>query len=223
MMTDGTDRTDRTSCPAFERLAIAYHEAGHAIADYAVWPPNPVARVTIIPTEEHIGVVELAGREEAWLFEVDDDLAEAFLAEADTIQHLAGNAAAGVFLGVEEQLPLPPAWSADHDNAHFSALCTWDGVDGVSLHPRDYLERTREVLERPDVQLAVASPRCRRCCGATASRAPRLRRSCATVASPASALKLPLGWPDPDEDVGRRGLLVVALVGAAHQDNAGST
>jgi hypothetical protein len=79
------------------------------------------------------------GTGEAWLFEVDDDLAEAFLAEADTIQHLAGNAAAGVFLGVEEELPLPPTWSADHDNAHFSALCTWDGVDGVRLEPRDYL------------------------------------------------------------------------------------
>jgi len=46
-----TDRTDRTDCPAFSRLVLAYHEAGHAIADYAVWPPNPVARVTITPRE----------------------------------------------------------------------------------------------------------------------------------------------------------------------------
>ena len=34
------------------------------------------------------------GAGQAWLFEGDDDLAEAFLAEPDTIQHLAGNAVA---------------------------------------------------------------------------------------------------------------------------------
>jgi len=194
-----SDRTDRTDCPAFARLVIAYHEAGHAIVDYVVWPPNPVARITIIPTEEHIGVVELAGRGKAWLFEVDDDVAEAFLAEADTIQHLAGNAAAGVFLGVEEELPLPPAWSADNEDAHFSAICTWDGVDGVRLEPRDYLERIREVLMRPDVQLAVtrlasALLRHDRLSGAEVE---EIVRDCGVTCE---RPELPLGWPDPDDD-----------------------
>jgi hypothetical protein len=198
-MADESDTTARTLCPAFERLVIAYHESGHAIVDHAVWPPNPVVRVTIIPTDEHDGVVELAGRGEAWLFEVDDDLAEALVAEADTIQHLAGNAAAGVFLGVEEQLPLPPAWSGDHQNADASALCTWDGADGQSLHPRDYLERTREVLERPDVQLAVprlaaALLRHKTVSGAEVE---DIVRDCGVTCERA---ELPLGWPDSDDD-----------------------
>ena len=194
-----SDRTDRTDCPAFSRLAIAYHEAGHAIVDHAVWPPNPVVHVTIIPIEEHDGVVELGERSEAWRFGLEDDLAEALLAEADTIQHLAGNAAAGVFLGVEEQLPLPPAWSADHDNAHASALCTWDGVDGERLRPRDYLERTRDVLARLDVQiavtrLAVALLRHKTLSGAEVE---EIVRDCGVTCE---RPELPLGWPDSDED-----------------------
>ena len=144
-------------------------------------------------------MVELAGRGEAWLFEVSDELAEAFLAEANTIQHLAGNAAAGVFLGVEEQLPLPPTWSGDHDNADSSALCTWDGVDGVQLQPRDYLERTCEVLERPDVQLAVArlaSVLLRRDC-LPGAEVEEIVRDCGVTCERSEQ---PLGWSDADED-----------------------
>jgi hypothetical protein len=194
-MADGIDRTD---CPVFELLALAYHESGHAIVDHAVWPPNPVVRVTIIPTAEHAGVVELGERREAWRFEVDDDLAEAFLAEADTIQNLAGHAAVGVFLGMGEQLPLPPVRSPDHDNADFSALCTWDGVDGVRLQPRDYLEGTREVLERPDVQLAVARLAAALLRHKTLSGAQveAIVRDCGVTCE---RPELPLGWPDFDE------------------------
>ena len=195
-MADGIDRTD---CPVLELLALAYHESGHAIVDHAVWPPNPMVRVTIIPTAEHNGVVELGERSEAWRFGLDDDLAEAFLAEADTIQNLAGHAAAGVFLRVEEQPPLPAARSTDHDNADFSALCTWDGVDGVRLQPRDYLEGTREVLERPDVQLAVprlaaALLRHKTLSGAQVE---AIVRDCGVTCERPD---LPLGWPDPDDE-----------------------
>lgn len=195
-MSDGIDRTD---CPAISRLVLAYHESGHCIVDHAAWPPNPVVRVTITPTEEYIGVVELGERREAWRFGVDDGLAEAFLAEADTIQNLAGNTAAEMFLGAEESLPLPPVRSPDHDNAHFSALCTWDGVDGVRLQPRDYLERAREVLERPDVQLAVprlaaALLRHNTLSGAQVE---AIVRDCGVTCERA---ELPLGWPDSDED-----------------------
>ena len=45
-------------CPACEQLAIAYHEASHAIVDHSVWPPNPVVRITVIPIAEHDGVGE---------------------------------------------------------------------------------------------------------------------------------------------------------------------
>ena len=193
------DEIDRTDCPMCELLALAYHEAGHAIVDHAVWPPNPVVRVTIMPTEEHHGVVELGERSEAWRFDIDDDMAEAFLAEADTIANLAGVAAAGVFLGMKEQLPLPPSESGDHDNADFSALCTWDGVDGVQLYPRDYLERTCEVLERPDVQLAV--PRLAaallRHDSLSGAQVEAIVRDCGVTCE---RPELPLGWPDSDDD-----------------------
>jgi len=195
-MTDGIDRTD---CPAFERLVLAYHESAHAIVDHAVWPPNPVVRVTITPSDEHDGVVELGERSEAWRFGLDDDVAEAFLAEADTIQSLAGNAAAGVFLGVKKQLPLPPVWSTDHENAGLSALCTWDGVDGVRLQPCDYLGRTRQVLERSDVQLGIARVASallqqRSLSGAQVE---DIVRECGVTCERS---ELPNGWPEPDDE-----------------------
>jgi hypothetical protein len=102
-------------------------------------------------------------------------------------------------LGVEEQLLLSLTWSADHHNAHFSALCTWDGVDGVRLQPRDYLERAREVLERPDVQLAVArlaSALLRHDCLSGVEVQEIVRDCGVTCERP----QVPLGWPDPDED-----------------------
>lgn len=158
-----------------------------------------MVRVTIIPTAEHDGVVELGERGEAWRHGIDDDLAEEFLAEADTIADLAGYAGVEAFLGAGESLPLPPSWSGDHDNACSSALCTWDGVDGEWLHPRDYLERTREVLARADVRLGIA-----RLAGAL------LRHRCLTGAQVEAIVRhcgvtcerpeVPLGWPDPDDD-----------------------
>ncbi len=100
---------------------------------------------------------------------------------------------------MEEQLPLPPVRSPDHDNADFSALCTWDGVGGVQLQPCEYLERTREVLARPDVQLAVArlaSALLRRDC-LSGAEVEEIVRECGVTCERA---ELPLGWPDSDED-----------------------
>jgi len=164
-----------------------------------VWPPNPVVRVTIIPTAEHDRVVELGERGEAWRHGIDDDLAEALLAEADTIADLAGYAAVEVLLGAEGSLPLPPGWSADHDNACSSALCTWDGVDGECLQPRDYLERVREVLARPDVRLGIAhlaAALLRHGC-LSGAEVEAIARNCGVTCERA---ELPLGWPGPDED-----------------------
>jgi hypothetical protein len=49
--------SDRTGCPAVELLAVAYHEAGHAVGAVLVSPPLPIDFVTIVPDEECIGRV----------------------------------------------------------------------------------------------------------------------------------------------------------------------
>jgi hypothetical protein len=126
-------------------------------------------------------------------------MAEAFLAEADTIGDLAGNAAVALFLGGGESLPLPPARTGDDHNARANVLCTWDGVDGQWLQPRDYLERTRQVLEHPDVQLGVvrlasALLRSRRLAGLEVA---DIVRDCGVTCERA---ELPLGWDDRDEE-----------------------
>jgi hypothetical protein len=193
------DSDDNTACPAFERLAIAYHEAAHAVVDFAVWPPIPVIRVSIIATEDYGGIVDVGERPETWRSGLDDDVAEALEAEADTLAHLAGYAAGEAFLGTSETLPLPPPSTYDHHNANDSALHTWDGVDGQWLRPSDYLRRLHEILERPDVRLAViclAGALLRRLTLTGAEVEAIVREYGVTSERP----ELPLGLPDPDDD-----------------------
>ena len=54
--------SDRTDCPAVELLAIAYHEAGHAVGAVLVSPSLPIESATIVPDEDYIGRVT----HEAW-------------------------------------------------------------------------------------------------------------------------------------------------------------
>lgn len=51
------DATDRAGCPDIDLLAIAYHEAGHAVGAVLVSPSLPIESVTIIPDEDTIGRV----------------------------------------------------------------------------------------------------------------------------------------------------------------------
>ena len=52
---DGIDTTDRTFCPVFEQLAVAYHEGGHAVGAVLVSPPLVVETVTIVPDDDYLG------------------------------------------------------------------------------------------------------------------------------------------------------------------------
>ena len=52
LMTDGIDRTD---CPAFEELAVAWHEAGHAVGAVLVPPGLAIESVTIVPGAGYLG------------------------------------------------------------------------------------------------------------------------------------------------------------------------
>ena len=55
------------TCSALTLMGTAYHEAGHAVASYAVWPQHPVESATIIPADGYLGMVRHA--------EQDDELA----------------------------------------------------------------------------------------------------------------------------------------------------
>jgi len=42
-------------CPALETLAIAYHGAGHAVAQLLVYPPLPLTSASIVPEDDEQG------------------------------------------------------------------------------------------------------------------------------------------------------------------------
>jgi len=70
MMTDGSDRTD---CPAFELLAVAWHESGHAVGAVLVDPELVVETVTIEPGEGYLGRYTFEDWHENLIPDVDDD------------------------------------------------------------------------------------------------------------------------------------------------------
>jgi len=69
-MTDGIDRTD---CPAFELLAVAYHEGGHAVGAVLVNPPLVVETATIVPDGDYLGQVTYEDWRENLVPDVDHD------------------------------------------------------------------------------------------------------------------------------------------------------
>src|SRR5450756_719469 len=68
-----TGRTDRTDCPAFELLAVAYHESGHAVGAVLVNPPLVVESATIVPDGDYLGRVTYEDWRENLVPDVDDD------------------------------------------------------------------------------------------------------------------------------------------------------
>jgi len=69
-MADGIDRTD---CRAFELLAVAYHESGHAVGAVLVNPPLVVETATIVPDGDYLGQVTYEDWRENLVPDVDDD------------------------------------------------------------------------------------------------------------------------------------------------------
>ena len=69
-MSDGIDRTD---CRAFELLAVAYHESGHAVGAVLVNPPLVVETATIVPDGDYLGQVTYEDWRENLVPDVDDD------------------------------------------------------------------------------------------------------------------------------------------------------
>lgn len=76
-----SDTIDRTDCLAFERLAIAYHDAGHAVGAVVVSPQLPLKSVTIAPHGDFLGLTSYEDWDELVVpdpYEEDshDDLSE---------------------------------------------------------------------------------------------------------------------------------------------------
>jgi hypothetical protein len=136
-----TDTTDRTDCPAFELLATAYHEAGHAVAAVLVSPPLPLEEVTIIPRETDRGHASF----EDWSDQVvpdgdedDDEVGEQerrYL-EADAVMTYLGSLAEAWLRTGNLTTPVRVGWSLDCQEviAMGSLLCEDEAGTGPSGH-----------------------------------------------------------------------------------------
>jgi len=128
-------------------MGTAYHEGGHAVTAYAVWPQHPVEFATIIPADGYLGMVRPAEQDDSWRADVEDEsMAAALAAESETVIWLAGYAAEARFLdGIADT-----AYRFDRTDDSLGALDasadTWDGEAKPIHHVYAYWDRTRELL-----------------------------------------------------------------------------
>ena len=122
-----TDRTDRTDCPAFKLLAIAYHESGHAVGAVLVNPPLVVESATIVPSGDYLGQVTYEDwRENLVPDEDDEDSGEIceherqYLGAADIVSSL-GAVAEGMLRHGRPDKPVTAGTGFDRDNVWANA------------------------------------------------------------------------------------------------------
>jgi len=138
-------------------MGTAYHEAGHAVASYAVWPQHPVESATIIPGDGYLDLVRHAEQDDGWRADVEDEgMAVALAAESETVTWLAGYLAEAWFLDGIAEMTYRFEWTPDSFGAQNAASGTWDGDMRLSHHVYAYSGRTHELLGQPEVWLAVA-------------------------------------------------------------------
>ena len=122
-MADGIDTIARTFCPAFELLAIAYHEAGHAVAQLLVSPSLPFLSVSVIPADGDLGRATFEDYEDLIVPDTDGEEAEVSeherqFIESQAISSLAGPLAEQGFRGLTLGPPLPSSASTDETYVH---------------------------------------------------------------------------------------------------------
>ena len=144
-------------CSVLTRMGTAYHEGGHAVASYAVWPQHPVESATIIPADGYLGMVRHAEQDDSWLADVEDEgMAAALAAESETVIYLAGHLAEVRFLDGIAEVPYQFERTSDSLSAQDASSDTGDGEAKPIHHVYAYWDRTTELLEQPEVWLAVA-------------------------------------------------------------------
>ena len=138
-------------------MGTAYHEGGHAVTAYAVWPQHPVESATIIPSDGYLGMVRPAEQDDRWRADVEDEgMAAALAAESETVIYLAGHLAEVRFLDGIAEVPYQFERTSDSLSAQDASSGTWDGEAKPIHHVYAYWDRTRELLRQPEVWLAVA-------------------------------------------------------------------
>ena len=122
-----TDRTDRTDCPAFELLAVAYHEGGHAVGAVLVNPPLVVETATIVPDGDYLGQVTYEDWRENLVPDEDDEDSDEigeherqYLDAADTVSSL-GAVAEGMLRHGRPDKPVTAGTGFDRDNVWANA------------------------------------------------------------------------------------------------------
>jgi hypothetical protein len=119
-----SDRTDRTDCPAFEELAVAWHESGHAVGAVLVPPGLVIESVTIVPGGGYLGKYTL----EDWRENVipdDDDENEGEIGEHEReylraldIVSALGAVAEGMLLHGSPDMPFMAGAGGDQENTY---------------------------------------------------------------------------------------------------------
>lgn len=137
-------------CPALSVMSTAFHEAGHAVVAHAVWPKIVITSASIIRDETSRGRVTVDEADDL-LFGPDrnDRLAAAQAAEADAIFCLAGYMAEAGFWGGIAKVPYQFEGTGDSFDARDAASEAWYG------HADEYWGRTEDLLEQPEVGLAI--------------------------------------------------------------------
>ena len=134
-------------CIAMETIAVAYHEAGHAIASYATWPQRAVERATIIPGGGWLGAVWHVESSDDWRGALADEcLTDAMLTESETVMLLAGYAAESRFCDGVAEMPYEFKGTPDARDA---------ASDALYGHSHEYWGRADDLLEQPEVWLAI--------------------------------------------------------------------
>ena len=123
-MSDGIDRTD---CPAFELLAVAYHESGHAVGAVLVSPGLVVETATIVPDGDYLGRVTCEDWRENLVPDVDDEDSgeicehERQYLGADDIVSSLGAVAEGMLRHGRPDKPVTAGTGFDRDNVWANA------------------------------------------------------------------------------------------------------
>jgi len=123
-MSDGIDRTD---CPAFELLAVAYHESGHAVGAVLVSPGLVVETATIVRDGDYLGQVTCEDWHENLVPDEDyEDSGEIGEHErqylgADDIVSSLGAVAEGMLRNGRPDEPAMAGTSFDQDNVWANA------------------------------------------------------------------------------------------------------
>jgi len=123
-MADGIDRTD---CRAFELLAVAYHESGHAVGAGLVNPPLVVETATIVPDGDYLGKYTFEDWHENLIPDEDDEDSgeiceheRQYLGAVDIVSSL-GAVAEGMLRHGRPDKPVTAGTGFDQDNVWANA------------------------------------------------------------------------------------------------------